>query len=247
MEIEVVEGNGHLLVRPDGLLSLRTATRLRDTLLKVAAEEPRGLVCDLRQMRATQEGLTVLGVVAQQVADWPALPMVLVASHPVLVHQLQRLGLPGLIAVVSEPEDVPAALRRAPRLLRAATDLPPTLDAPAAARAFVGAALTRWQVPAVVEGARWVVSELVTNAVVHARTDVTVRVSLAGRRVHISVADRGPGGSSHGGQGGGLALVEQLSRRWGFLPRRGGGTVVWAVLDVEVHAAAVLPQQVARV
>ncbi len=246
MQIEVVEGNGHLLVRPDGLLSLGTVTHLRDTLLKAAAEEPRGLVCDLRQVRATPEGLAVLHVVADQVADWPASPMVLLASDPVLLHQLQGLGLTGRLAVVPAPEHVPAALRRAPRLLRAAIDLPPTLEAPAAARAFVGAALARWQVPGVVEGARWVVSELVTNAVVHARTEVTVRVTLAGRRVHLSAADRGPGGPVQSRRGSGLTVVEQLSRRWGFLPRLGDGTVVWAVLDVVVQKTAVLPHQAVR-
>jgi anti-sigma regulatory factor (Ser/Thr protein kinase)/anti-anti-sigma regulatory factor len=246
MEIEVIEGNGHLLVRPNGLLSVATATRLRDTMLEAAAEEPLGLVCDLRQVRATSEGLTVLHDVVDQVADWPAAPLVLVASHPVLLSQLERLGLTGRLAVVPDPEYVPAALRRSPRLLRATITLPPNLDAPAAARVFVGGALTRWQAPSVVEGARWVVSELVTNAVVHARTDVTVRVTLAGRRVHLSVADCGPGGPVQTRRGSGLTIVEQLSRRWGFLPRLGDGTVVWAVLDVVVHGTTVLPQQAVR-
>jgi hypothetical protein len=41
-------------------------------------------------------------------------------------------------------------------------------------------------------------------------------------------------------------VVEQLSRRWGFLPRLGDGTVVWAVLDVVVQKTAVLPHQAVR-
>ncbi len=204
VEIEVVEGHRYLVVRPHGLLSLSTATSLRDVLLKAAAEEPRGLVCDLSLAGATREGLTVLHVVADQVADWPASPMVVVACDPVVVRHLERLGLLRRLAVVPALDEAAAALRRSPHLLRATIELPPTLDAPAAARAFVGAALTRWQVPAVVEGAQWVVSELVTNAVMHARTDLAVRVALAGRRVNLSVADRGDGQAVQAGGGYGL-------------------------------------------
>jgi anti-anti-sigma regulatory factor len=246
VEIEVVGGNRHLVVRPRGLLSLRTATRLRDVLLKAAAEEPRGLVCDLTGARATPEGLTVLHVVADQVADWPASPMVVVASDPVLVQQLERLGLLRRLTVVHGHDEAEAALRRAPRLLRVTIDLPPTLDAPAAARAFVGAALTRWQVPSVLEEAHWVVSELVTNAVLHARTDLTVRVALSRHRVNLSVSDRGQGRRVEPGGGYGLTVVERLSRTWGSLPRLGGGTVVWAVLDVAPRAAVVPYQAVRR-
>jgi anti-sigma regulatory factor (Ser/Thr protein kinase) len=121
------------------------------------------------------------------------------------------------------------------------------VDAPAASRAFVAAALSRWRADGIVEGARWVVSELVTNAVVHARTDMTVRVSLTGRRVGLSVADRGQiGAVSLDGNSWGLRVVGQLARSWGVLPRLGNGNVVWVVLDVDAPASAVLPKQTAR-
>jgi anti-sigma regulatory factor (Ser/Thr protein kinase)/anti-anti-sigma regulatory factor len=248
MDIEVVEGAGYLVVHVRGLLSLRTATELRDVLLKAAAEQPRGIVCDLTEAAATREGLSVLHVVADQVADWPSTPIALVASAPPLLDQLKRLGLRLRLPVVSDLSQAPAALRHSPRLLLATTQLPPTVDAPAASRAFVGAALTRWRAPDIVEGAQWVVSELVTNAVVHAHTDVTVRVSLAGHRVGLSVSDRGSAGTVRRGVAGawGLHVVEQLARGWGVLPRLGGGTVVWAVLNVDVPVSAVLPQQCSK-
>jgi anti-sigma regulatory factor (Ser/Thr protein kinase)/anti-anti-sigma regulatory factor len=248
MDISVVEGAGYIAVRVRGLLSLRTAPELRDVLLKVAAEQPRGLVCDLSEAAATREGLTVLHVVADQVADWPSSPIALVASAPPLLQQLERLGLRRRLPVVADLSDAPAALRDSPRLLLATTQLPATVDAPAASRAFVAGALTRWGAPGIVEGARWVVSELVTNAVVHARTDVTVRVSLAGRRVSLSVSDRGNGGSVRRDVAGawGLHVVEQLARGWGVLPRLGGGTVVWALLNVDAPVSTVLPHQLTR-
>jgi hypothetical protein len=244
VDITVEQGAGHLAVRVRGLLSLRTAPDLRDVLLKAAAEHPRGLVCDLSEAAATREGLTVLHVVADQVADWPSSPIVVVASAPPLVDQLDRLALRRRMPVVADIALAAAALRDSPRLLLATTQLLPTVDAPAAARAFVASALTRWQAPGIVEGARWVISELVTNAVVHARTDMTVRASLTGRRVGLSVADRGEAGVVRlDGDSWGLRVVGQLARSWGVLPRLGTGRVVWVVLDVDAPASTVLPQQ----
>jgi hypothetical protein len=247
VDITVEQGAGFLAVRVRGLLSLRTAPDLRDVLLKAAAEHPRGLVCDLTEAAATREGLTVLHVVADQVANWPSSPIALVASAPPLVDQLDRLGLRRRMQVVPDLAEAAAALRHSPRLLLAATRLQPTVEAPAAARAFVAAALTRWEAPGIVEGARWVVSELVTNAVVHARTEMTVRASLTGRRVSLSVADSGQaGGVRLDADSWGLRVVGQLARSWGALPRLGDGTVVWVVLDVDAPVSAVLPHQPAR-
>jgi anti-sigma regulatory factor (Ser/Thr protein kinase) len=246
VDITVIEGAGYLAVQVRGLLSLRTATDLRDVLLKAAAEQPRGLVCDLSEAATTREGLTVLHVVADQVANWPSSPIALVASAPTLLERLDRLGLSLRMPVVADLGQAAAALRHAPRLLFATTQLPPTVDAPAAARAFVAAALTRWRAPEIVEGARWVVSELVTNVVVHARTDMTVRVSFTGRRVGLSVADRGQAGTVRlDGDSWGLRVVGQLARSWGVLPRLGEGSVVWVVLDADAPACVVLPQQAA--
>src|SRR5258705_532663 len=63
------------------------------------------------------------------------------------------------------------------------------------ARKITADALTRWRVPqGVVESARLTVSELVTNAVEHARPPLTLELSRdpASRRVHLKVADGGP-------------------------------------------------------
>jgi hypothetical protein len=49
VDIAVEQGAGYLAVRVRGLLSLRTETDLRGVLLKAAAEQPRGLVCDLSE------------------------------------------------------------------------------------------------------------------------------------------------------------------------------------------------------
>ena len=248
MDISIDEGPGYLAVRGVGDLSLRTVPALRDGLLKASAEQPRGLVCDLRQVRAAREALTILHVVADQVDDWPSSPLAVVAAGPAMLDHLALLGVRRRLPVVPDLAQAGAALRYSPRFLRVATILEPTVDAPAAARAFVGAHLTRWQVGEAVEPAQWVVSELVTNAVVHAGTQLTVRVSLTGHRVGVAVADRGTvraaGAAARGvDTGWGLTVVEQLTRSWGVLPRMGDGVAVWAILDIEAPSSRALPHQ----
>ena len=81
-------------------------------------------------------------------------------------------------------------------------------------------------------------SELVTNAILHARTPVQLGVLVDGDRALVCVADRlpespalSPRAHSHDRPGGrGLALVEELADTWGTTTYRGGKTV-WFVLQ----------------
>jgi anti-sigma regulatory factor (Ser/Thr protein kinase) len=81
-----------------------------------------------------------------------------------------------------------------------------------------------------------VVSELVTNAAVHAGTEFHVVLRWNGERVMIEVFDRGGGvpvvlaePPSIGGRG--LFLVERLTSAWGFDPSSSGKRV-WARTDI---------------
>jgi len=81
-------------------------------------------------------------------------------------------------------------------------------------------------------------SELVTNAILHARTPVQLGVLVDGDRALVCVADRlpespalSPRAHSHDRPGGrGLALVEDLADTWGTTTYTGGKTV-WFVLQ----------------
>jgi anti-sigma regulatory factor (Ser/Thr protein kinase) len=76
------------------------------------------------------------------------------------------------------------------------------------------------------------VSEVVTNAVLYARTDVEVAVRADEEMVSVEVRDYGPGvptprEPSRGVDGGwGLQLVGAVSARWGVSPAE-PGKVVW--------------------
>ncbi|MGW4568168.1 SpoIIE family protein phosphatase [Streptomyces sp. NPDC004561] len=95
--------------------------------------------------------------------------------------------------------------------------LPPRPESAASARRFVRAALGG-VAPDVVETAELLTGELVTNAVLHARTEVEVRAKGAADRVHVQVTDERPdrGLTPHeclpyAATGRGLALVQELS------------------------------------
>ncbi|HTE74167.1 MAG TPA: ATP-binding protein [Actinomycetes bacterium] len=87
------------------------------------------------------------------------------------------------------------------------------------------------------------VSELVTNAILHAHTPVELGVCVDGGRALVCVADRMPGSEPltarvHSGDrpgGRGLALVADLSHDWGTTTFTGGKTV-WFTLPLSMSA-----------
>jgi anti-sigma regulatory factor (Ser/Thr protein kinase) len=103
------------------------------------------------------------------------------------------------------------------------------------ARRFVQSFCQGWAAPERVEVAALLTSELVTNAVVHARSPATVVLTRTDEELRVAVSDEGggvpavdrSGGTGEGGRG--LALVEELSASWGVLPL-GTGKTVWFTL-----------------
>lgn len=86
-------------------------------------------------------------------------------------------------------------------------------------------------------GALLLVSELVTNGILHAGTEIEVEATLAGGRLRVEVADadpnvpvrRNPAPTATSGRG--LRLVERVADRWG-VERHDGGKAVWFELAV---------------
>lgn len=104
------------------------------------------------------------------------------------------------------------------------------------ARQFVASLLDRWVVVGLGPDASLVTSELVSNAVIHARTPIEVRVTPLDSGVRIEVRDGAaygievrPPESPLAPRGLGLQVVAQLATRWGVDPVPDGKTV-WAEL-----------------
>jgi anti-sigma regulatory factor (Ser/Thr protein kinase) len=125
------------------------------------------------------------------------------------------------------------------------------------ARAFAAGCVDSWDAVVPHDDLLVVTSELVTNAVVHARTPFTVAVAWNGDAVLIQVTDgsetlpeygartnahadhdQGHGGGEFGNPGGrGLMLVDAMTLEWGST-RVIGGKTVWAVMAAESAAAS---------
>lgn len=109
------------------------------------------------------------------------------------------------------------------------------MDTPAAARAFARQAVERGHASVSSDHVALVVSELVTNAVVHGEGDITVSLDVEADAVGVEVSDRDPAlpapvdAPIDAAAGRGLLLVSRLARDWGVRPDR-SGKVVWAQL-----------------
>jgi DNA-binding NarL/FixJ family response regulator len=104
------------------------------------------------------------------------------------------------------------------------------------ARGFVREALDRWECAEALDTVALLVSELVNNAVVHARSEPDLAVWLTPSRVRVEVTDASPllpevrSADLLDGSGRGLALVDALAASWGVEGRPDGKTV-WFEVD----------------
>jgi anti-sigma regulatory factor (Ser/Thr protein kinase) len=107
----------------------------------------------------------------------------------------------------------------------------PEPDQVGAARLFVDAELAAWGVRA--EDVLLLVSELATNAVLHARSDFVVDIRALPERVRVEVSD----GNSRlptvvsvpadAYSGRGLLLLQALSVAWGVESHAADGKTIW--------------------
>jgi PAS domain S-box-containing protein len=122
--------------------------------------------------------------------------------------------------------------------------LPPAPDSARAARRFVGDVLAAAGAESFTDTATLLTSELVTNGIVHAHTDLQVRAEATRRWVRVEVID----GSTHlpsrreydeqASTGRGLEMIELLADDFGVEPIAGVGKRVWFRLGVEPGSVA---------
>jgi hypothetical protein len=119
----------------------------------------------------------------------------------------------------------------------AAVTFAPALDTPGRARQFVRDVLFAWDHRPLTDAAQLVVSELVTNAVLHGGRDVViVRLLIDGPRLRIEVSDgnaRTPPQlrASQDESSRGLHLVDAYASAWGFVPT-GDRKTVWCEIPL---------------
>lgn len=126
-------------------------------------------------------------------------------------------------------------------------DLAPVPESVSVARRFAREVLATTEAEAEhFHVAELLVSELVTNAILHARTELQLCLAVDGEQVLVCVADRAadtpalaPQSQSRTRPGGrGLALVADLSKAWGTA-RYSSGKTVWFLLQVATRSLRV--------
>ncbi|WP_433456473.1 ATP-binding SpoIIE family protein phosphatase (plasmid) [Streptomyces sp. CA-142005] len=107
------------------------------------------------------------------------------------------------------------------------------------ARRFVRSSLHHWGLDPLCDDLETVISEVVTNALIHADSNVDVQLREYPHHVRLEVRDTDPAppvpasimridekAKSHSEHGRGLVIVEGLASQWGSSPS-GGGKTVW--------------------
>jgi anti-sigma regulatory factor (Ser/Thr protein kinase) len=126
-----------------------------------------------------------------------------------------------------------------PRELTAS--FPAERESPGRARRLAASELRHWgHDEDLVSEAALVLSELASNAVIHAGSPFTISLQFEGSLLRIAVRDRCPVPATTHGDGGllvraphGLAVIQALSAQWGVENALDGtGKVVWAELRV---------------
>jgi anti-anti-sigma regulatory factor/anti-sigma regulatory factor (Ser/Thr protein kinase) len=242
MQIDRTMRDGCTVVAFAGSINLFTAPQVQRVLLKDLAERPYAIVCELSGVDAIDPVcVTVFSTVANHPAtDWPATAFLLCGARPAVARELGRLAVPHFLPMYDTLEEALDHVAARPPYLKDELRLAPTATAPAAARLYVRDVLQYWRLALpgedVIDRAELLADELVTNAVVHARTSLRLRIELRGDLLHIGVHDASPrllrvvDDDPESEAGRGLRLVEQLSTAWGVHRGQDGGKVVWCSL-----------------
>jgi hypothetical protein len=202
------------------------ATDVHDALWDCLAGMPAVLLLEVSRLEVVGcSGLSWVRDLSSAAEKWPGVPIYLCGAS----ETARRCSLPGYASVAEAHaawDDVEPGERHS-------LALQPVPQSCADAREFVAKVCQGWGIRRQVRLAQILISELVSNAVVHARTGLDVTVRRFGEGIELSVRDDGatklPANLPPDPRGFGLQLVEAMSDAWGSAPT-GSGKVVWTRL-----------------
>ncbi|MFC7527980.1 ATP-binding protein [Actinoplanes sp. GCM10030250] len=215
------------------------------TLRQCFTEHPDGLIVDLTGLLDPHSESASTWTSAQHAAAGLQPPVHLALCVPPdlpLADLMQGLGAGRYLPIYAKVDQARVALAgRLPGAERLSLTLTPDPDAPSVARNLVSDACLAWGLVHLLHPSRLVMSELVTNAVEHAGTEIRVVVTRRGAGLHLSVADDDPRLPEMiqltrprpdvplDVRGRGLRTVQETAVQWGSVPA-GKGKVVWAAV-----------------
>jgi anti-anti-sigma regulatory factor len=227
------------VVRAAGPLDLASVPQLRTAVLKALADKPDAILVDATQLTVADDvHLTIFMALARQAAGWPTIPILLCAASPAVSRALYRLGIDRHVVICASLAEGRRRAVDGPLPARLESTFGPEPGSITLAREMVVTACRSWGFDHLADPAELVVAELVSNAVRHARTPLSLSLTCTKRKLHIAVRDQaqdparlvGPT-SENGGGGRGLIIIEALTTGWGCTAVP-DGKVTWATLSI---------------
>ena len=245
MRIQESSQQGCVVLTLVGRLELAAVPQLQRAILKQPAEQPPAIICDLGQVEAIDPLCAkVFTSIRHPALSWPGTALILCGVRPAVADILARQGVTRRLGMYPSLDQALANARTRPPWLREQLALGPVPTATREGRAFVREVCGRWELQGLVEPAALLASELVTLAVVHARTAMELRVELLGRRLHVAVKDQDPNllgllaPKDGTDQGLHLLIVDQIATAWGVRQDEAGGKTAWCTLELPPPQAA---------
>jgi CheY-like chemotaxis protein len=180
--------------------------------------------------------------------------LVLVSSRPPdeLAAVAAAVGASGYLGKDLAPSDLPAAVADITRVVdrlqavmaRASGRFPAHGRSAGEARSVVRDTLDGWCDEERLDDVALCVSELITNAVVHAGSEPQLLVHVRPDAIHVEISDDSDvlpvmrGARPEDTSGRGVSLLGMLSDRWGARRRSGGGKTVWFEIERSPGAMA---------
>ncbi len=163
------------------------------------------------------------------------------SEHAEALHQVCHLHSSVLLSPASFEKETAVSEEEA--VLEVVAEFAAERESPGRARRQVVAALREWgHDESLVQDTALVLSELATNAVVHAGSAFSVAIRARGSVLRVAVQDASPldAAASEEGliarTGHGLGLIDVLATRWG-VDASASGKVVWAELPYAARAS----------
>jgi len=265
VRIEQSTQDGCTIITLTGRLDHAAAARLQPLLVRRLRQQPLAVICDLTGVWTLEPACasTFATAAHHPASGWLTPRLLLCGAPPQVAAILDQLPPPvqRLPVCPSVQDAITQAIADAidqalthPVWLRQELTLAPSPTAPAAARRLVRDLCACWDplltddpddpterawLAEQVHQAVLVADELVTNAVVHARSQLRLLVELRGQQLHLAVHDAdphllrltsAPEVLTEGGRG--LPLVEALASSWEVQHPREGGKAVACVLNL---------------
>jgi anti-sigma regulatory factor (Ser/Thr protein kinase) len=236
-----------LLMAVRGSLDRTLLLQARTMVHKCLADDPAAVIVDLTELDDPAGASAPLWLTARQTGEarQPRVRLLLcLGPNTVLAARLHQLGARWCLPIFASVAQARAVLADTPVLTeRSQLRLPPEPVSASIARMLVADACRAWALPHLLDAGQIAASELVTNAVEHARTELLITVARRGCGLYMAVrdgsADRpcllasapaGAKGTDEHGRG--LWIVQQVASAWGAVPTHdGAGKVVWASIQ----------------